>query len=231
VLALGAMLMAIACVGEVVALIPLGLAAGYVHPLPVVALIGGGVAMLLLIRRSLVQEAAFCAGAVLMIWMLSISTFFTPRAPSETTAELVQAALRSPARDAQIATVGLSKTERAVVLLYSGQPVTEWTQSDKLSDQVRFLRNVLRAPGPKFVLLDHRVYSALPAELTQEFRLVASRSGMGKANLGAWLSKKPRTLRGLIEASQITLDLVSHRPAGAAEGTTSVGPSPPQSRK
>lgn len=204
-LALGGVMLGLVCGGQAIVLAATRRSAGIAEVATALALIGGGMVIGLLIRKNLIQAAAVCSSALMIISWMSINTFLTPPAPNETAAALASEVIAKQPKDLPIASVGLGKCERAVVLAYSSRQVTEWTDSKSPSEKVEFIRGLLDKPNPRLMLMTQKDYSALPEDLSQKLRLIATRSGTGSLEIGAWWQGRPRTIHSLLEASRVTI--------------------------
>jgi len=207
-LVVGAVILGLVCGGQAIVLAITGWGASIAEVAAALVLIGGGVIMWLLMRQRLLQAAALCGGALMIVSMASINAFLTPPAPKETAAALAREVITAQPKDLLIASVGLDKCARAVVLAYSGRRVTEWTDSNNPSKQAEFVRGPLSRPTPRLVLMEQKDYSALPGDLSQKLRQIATRSGTGSLEIEAWWHGRPRTLNSLLEASRVTICLL-----------------------
>jgi len=209
-LAGGAVMLGLVCGGQAIVFSVNGRGTSIVELAAALAIIGGGAATWLLIRRRLVQAAALCGSALIIVSMASFSAFLIPPAPDETAAALAREVVADQPKDLPIASVGLDRGTRAVVLAYSGRRVTDWTQSKKPSERAEFVRALLNRPIPRLVLMEQKDYLALPDDLSQELRLIATRSGTGRLEIAAWWHGRPRTLDSLLEASRVTICLLCY---------------------
>jgi 4-amino-4-deoxy-L-arabinose transferase-like glycosyltransferase len=214
-----AVILGLVCGGQAVVLAVNGRGVSFAELVAALTLIGGGAAMWLLVRKRLVQAAALCGGALMIFAMTSINAFLTPPAPNETIAALARDVVAEQPRDLPIASVGLDKCARAAVTAYSGRWITDWTDSENPSEQVEFASELLNRPIPRLILIEQKDYSALPADLSKELRLIATRSGTGRPEIAAWRHGRPRTLDSLIEASRVTICLLRYE--GGRENRTS----------
>jgi hypothetical protein len=82
--------------------------------------------------------------------------------------------------------------------------------SKNLSEKVEFIRGLLNRPNPKLMLMTQKDYSALPDDLSQELRLIATRSGTGSLEIGAWWHGSPRRINSLLKASRVTICLLCY---------------------
>jgi len=206
----GAVMLGLVCAGQVIVLAATGQGTNIAEVAAALVLIGGGVIMWLLVRQRLVQAAALCSGALMIVSMASINAFLTPAAPKETAATLAREVISTQPKDLLIASVRLDKCARAAVLAYSDRRVTEWTESNKPSEQAEFLRGLLSKPTPRLVLMEQKDYSALPGDLSQKLRLIATRSGTGSLKIKAWWRERARTANSLLEASRVTICLLHY---------------------
>ena len=203
--ALGASLMGLAC---------LGLAAmKRLHPdayeaIAGLALIAGAAAIFRWARSGRVQQAALCSGAVMIVAMLSVSAFFIAPAPMEPATELAREKLAGLPAGARLATVGLSKQVRTVMLLNCGLKPAALTESKKPEEQTRVLREFLRQPGEKFVLMDSRDYAALAQDVRDHCVVAAARSATEELDFDQWRRERPLSLESLIRGTQQTLYLL-----------------------
>ncbi len=186
-------------------------------------LIGCGVAMFMLNRRGLVAHAALCAGAWMVLLMASINAFLSPAAPLQIAAELVREVLVSQPQDVRLATAGLTKQVRTIVLVLSGRRVTEWTDSGERAEQMKFLRKLGSQAGRSLVLIDGKLYSALPDDVRQQWSVLGKRSGIRKLKLKRWLRKEPRTLKSLLDSNRITIYALYHEKFPRAVSEASFG--------
>ncbi len=209
-LAGGALILGLVCGGQAIVLSVSGRGMSIVELAAALAMIGGGVAIWLLTRRGLVQRAVLCGSALVIVSLASINAFLTPPAPEETAAVLAREVVAGQPKNWPIASVGLDKSTRAVVLAYSGQRITNWTMSKKPSEQAEFIRGLLERPISRLVLMEQRDYSALPDDHSRELRLLASRSGTGRLEIGAWWRGRSRTLDSLLEQSRVTICLLCY---------------------
>jgi len=207
-LAAGAVMLGLVCIGHAILLTIIARGTSIAEVAAALVLIGGGVIMWLLTRQRLVQAAALCGGALMIVSMASINAFLTPPAPKETAVALAREVINAQPKDLQIASAGLDKCARAVVLAYSNRRVTEWTDSNNPSKQTEFVRGLLSRPTPRLVMMEQKDYSALPGDLSQKLRLIATRSGTGSLAIKAWWRGRPRTLNSLLEASRVTICLL-----------------------
>jgi 4-amino-4-deoxy-L-arabinose transferase-like glycosyltransferase len=162
IVALGAFLMGLVCLGHV------GVEFSDPDAYEVIAgllLIAGASAIFRLARAGRAQQAALCSGAVMMVAMLSVSAFFVAPAPMEPAAELAREKLTDLPAGAQLATVGLPKHVRTAVLLSCGHKPATLTESKDPEEQTKVLRKFLQEPGGKFVLMDSREYAALAEDV------------------------------------------------------------------
>jgi len=209
-LAGGALMLGLVCGGQAIVLSVSGRGTSIVELAAALAIIGGGAAIWLLTRRRLVQMAVLCGSALMIVSLASINAFLTPPAPEETAAALAREVVAEQPKNLPIASVGLDKSTRAVVLAYSGQRVTSWTMSKKPSEQAEFIRGLLDRPIPRLVLMEQKDYSALPDDLSRGLRLIATRSGTGRLEIRAWWRERPRTLDSLLEQSRVTICLLCY---------------------
>ena len=72
------------------------------------------------------------------------------------------------------------------------------------------MRGLLDRQIPRLVLMEQKDYSALPDDLSQELRLIATRSGTGRLEIRAWWRGRPRTLDSLLEQSRVTICLLCY---------------------
>ena len=205
VVALGAFLMGLACLGHV------GVEFSHPDAYEVIAgllLIGGAWLVFGLARAGRPQQAALFSGAVMMVAMLSVSAFFVAPAPMEPAAALAREKLTELPADAQLATVGLPKHVRAAVLLSCGHKPATLTESKDPEEQTRVFLKFLQEPGEKFVLMDSREYAALPADVRDHCVIAAARSATEERDLDKWWSERPRSVGSLIRGTQQTLYLL-----------------------
>jgi 4-amino-4-deoxy-L-arabinose transferase-like glycosyltransferase len=205
VVALGALLMGIACLGHV--------GIEWLHPdayevVAGLALIGGAWAVFRWARAGRLQAAALCAGAVMVVAMLSISAFFIAPAPMETAGELAREKLAALPASAQLATVGLSKHVRNAVLLNCGRKPLALTESKELKEQASVLRKFLQEPGAEFLLMDSRDYDALPEDIRSHCAVLAEKSAAAARDFNRWWNERPRSLTSLVRGTQQTLYLL-----------------------
>jgi 4-amino-4-deoxy-L-arabinose transferase-like glycosyltransferase len=203
--ALGAFLMGLVCLGHV------GMES--LHPdahevLAGLLLIGGAAAIFRLARAGRVQQAALCSGAIMIAALLSVSAFFVAPAPMEPAAELAREKFAALPVGAQIATVGLSKQVRTAVLLNCGLKPAALTESKNPEEQTTVLRKFLLEPGEKFVLVDSRDYAAVAEDVRDRCVIAAERSATEERDLDQWLRERPRSLGPLIRGTQQTLYLL-----------------------
>jgi hypothetical protein len=206
----GSFMLGSVCGGQAIVLPINGRGTSIIELVAALAIIGGGATIWLLIRQQLVQMAALCGSVLMIVSLASINAFLTPPAPEETAAALAREVVAKQSKYLPIASVGLDKSTRAVVLAYCGRRVNDWTMSKKTSEQVGFMRGLLDKPIPRLVLMEQKDYSALPDDLSQGLRLIASRSGTGRLEIAAWWRGKCRTLDSLLERSRVTICLLCY---------------------
>jgi hypothetical protein len=221
VVALGAFLMGFACLAHNAARARLtGMHPDGVEILLGTALIGGAWAVFLLAQARRVHQAALCSGVLMMAALLSVTEFLTAPAPAEVGEALArgeskptlalpsgEAFARLPS-DAWIVTAGLPKHVRAAMLLAGGRRVYGLTDSDKPEEEARCLREFLKEPSPKYVIMDSRDYRALPGDLRQAFIRIGEASGTEERDFPKWLHTPPRSLQALILGTQQELWLL-----------------------
>jgi len=142
--------------------------------------------------------------------MTSVNAFLTPPAPKETMAALARDVVAEQPKDLPIASMGLDKCARTLVLAYSGRWVTDWTDSEDPYEQAEFMSELLNRPRSRLLLMEQKDYSALPDDLSRELRLIATRSGTGSLEIRAWWRGRPRTLDSLLQASRVTICLLRY---------------------
>jgi len=215
--ALGAWIVGLACIGHFFVWPNLGaIPAG-------VVLVVGAVAMFWLTRARRLQYAAFCGGAMMIVALMSVSAFFVAPAPMETAAVLTSENRAAIGPETRIATVGLSKHVRTVILLSCGRRPAEWPAEGLPKDktpleQARFLRDFLAEPGDKLVFADGDVFGSLPSEVREKWRIAASKTGYAEPDFDFWnwLRRRPTTLYSLIQGKLVTLCLL--RPVTSGGG-------------
>ncbi|NOZ21278.1 MAG: phospholipid carrier-dependent glycosyltransferase [Planctomycetes bacterium] len=212
VLAAGGVVAGVVCIAHFALLAWAGVGGASVQPVIGAILACGGVLMAVFIRKRLLRWAALYGAAVMVLAMASFDAFLLRPESTEAAAGLAREVVASQPDEVQIVTVGLSKHDRAAVLLYGRRRVDEWTDATDFPAQIVFLHDLLRRPGGKLILLDDKDYTALPDSIRQRLRIVASRSYYHDL-VENFLRGKAKDRDALLEMSKSTIHAAAVRPS------------------
>jgi len=202
-------------------------------PTMALLLVLGGALLLRFARRAQAGGVLACA-ALGTLWMFAVSLGLFPEAPGDVARKLARDVIAPATKDTRIATVGVQKQVRSIILAFTGRRVQEFCDSSEPEEQALFLKRFLSQPGPKLILLDAKAYSTLPDDIRSACVIVATGSGLGDMDFAAWRRSPSPTWFSLLQASTVTLHVLrptssSPRDAETLEEHQSVG-EPPHAR-
>jgi 4-amino-4-deoxy-L-arabinose transferase-like glycosyltransferase len=98
---------------------------------------------------------------------------------------LARDVLSRESQAARVAVVSPLRSARVVAALYSGGAVDEWMEAASTAARIGYVRNFLRDPGRRVIVMDDDLFLALPSDVLEKTKVLSRRVGVARVGLTA----------------------------------------------
>lgn len=121
--------------------------------------------------------------AIAALCMNIVGSLILRPAEMRPVAQLSRECITRLAPETRLSVVSPLRSARVMAALYSGRAVDEWMEASSTAAQIGYVRNYLRAPGPRVVIIDDNLFLSLPADVIQTTQVIARRAGVERVGL------------------------------------------------